>query len=220
MKTQPYEKGSIRSKRAWEESAAIVGVHPVILRDVYIDRWCHAVQARNFLDCIKRNNEKGFLETVKAECAEAAKDWTDERIAEKEAQSQEFAEERDFSDLMDYRLKQLIEVGDEIRAEETKTFLSGGEYLTKGKLYKIVELRDDGLCDFTAITRTNFEAEPNWSSIHGVRSLWRDGVEIWNWHQAYFDLWCEQNPDHPQTEDMRTYAAEQIEKATTGDTAR
>lgn len=75
--------------------------------------------------------------------------------------------------------------------------------MTRGKRYPIKELKEEGISSFYAITSVDVEGEINYCLNFGIRSLWRDGVEIWNWSMAYLELFMEQNPDHPQTNELR-----------------
>lgn len=201
MQCDPYEKRSVRSKRNWGEAAAHLGVHPAILREAYISRYFGPIQAKDFISIIMRKDDKKFVTMVKETCA--AIKWTEAEIAEKEEKTQEAMEDSDFADLMNYRLKLLIEIGDEWLSDETKTYtFSDTQYLTKGKRYTIQTLRDEGGSEFGLTTTTDLPKETNYTSVHACKSIWRDGKEIWNWHRAYLALWLEQNPGHPQTQEM------------------
>jgi hypothetical protein len=197
MKVKPYEKYSIRSRRRWKEAADKLGIHTVILREIYWQVWFRGVEASYVLDQII----SGEWDLQKVLNDEQMPVMTPEEIAEKDEKQLKAAEDEDFTDLMYYRLKKLIQVGDYVMCDESKTFLSGGEYVTAGKKYRIKELSDDrdGLTGFTAITTTNMRKEQHWLSHLGVNSLWRGRKEIWNWSTAYFDLYLEQNPDFPKT---------------------
>ena len=195
MKCKPYEPASIRHKRIWDEAAASLGIHPAILREGFFSRWFTSVGASDFIDLIKRGEIKvdEFLEIK----------LTPEECEAKNTKFESSKLDQDFGDLLHYRLKTIIEVGDYVVANETKTYtFSGTQYLTKGKQYKIIELNDEGGSIFGAITKTDIKGEKNWTSVYGMNSVWRDGKEIYNWNADYLALWLEQNPNHPQTESM------------------
>ena len=207
MNVKPYEKYSVRSPKMWKLAADKMGVHPVILRKLYVDRYCAPIAARDFIDLILKNkrnrDDQKFADRLVEELAEIK--MTPEEIAAKEASSQEAAEAMDFCDELSYRLKQLIQVGDEIVSDENKDFcFSKKQYQTAGNRYKILNLLDnrDGLTDFTAITNADIKGQI-WWNVHGVQSVWRDGKEIWNWWRDYHALFVEKNPNHPQEAELR-----------------
>ena len=216
MKTEPYEKFADRHNRIWSEAAKVLGVHPVVLREIYIQKWFVGMQSSDFLYLIhngeqQSNRKQDWRKKVKEECE--ALGWTPEQIAAKQAKSAEFEDDNEFTNILQYRLKQLIEVGDELLSDETKTYcFSEKQYITKGKRYKIVALKDEDGTKFGYQTETDLPVEVDYGSNYGVKSLWRDGKEIWNWWQAYHDLWVEQNPDHPKTQEMIDYTKNEIKK--------
>lgn len=209
MQTQPYEKYSIRSKRFWDEAANLAGCSTSILRNVYHQKYW-GLTGTEFVNSLKRKPER--LEKLKQECQAVA--LTAQEIEDEQTLHKAPAEENDFDDLLQYRLKQLIQVGDEWLAQESKTFLSGPEYITKGKRYRITELDDrrQSLSEFSARTTTNFPEETNCIGNYGCNSLWRDGVEIWNWHLAYLELAKEQIPDDPQIPELTAHCHDEAEK--------
>jgi hypothetical protein len=206
-----YEKSSVRSARAWAEAAAPLGVHPVILREFYFDKYCRGVQRRDFFSLLKRGGIKPTAEDL-------ATTMTPEEIEAKALAQQKANEENDSCDLLLWRLKQLVEVGDEVMSDETKTFtFSQAQYITQGKRYKITELKDDGGSEFGFISDTDIEGERNWGSAYGIKSLWRNGVEIYNWNLAYLELFKEENPDHEQTQIMIEHCTRQAELSRKGE---
>jgi hypothetical protein len=198
MKVKPYEKYSIRSTRRWKEAAAKLGLHHIILRKIFFDYWW-VLDASQFLDYI----DSGRWDLQKTLNDHPLPTLTEEEIKTEEDRWKKAGEDNDFTDLMYYRLKKMVKVGDYFMSDETKTFLSGGEYLTAGKKYRIKELSDKrsdhGLVGFTAITTTNMRKEQHWCSHLGINSLWRGRKEIWNWNLAYLELFKEQNPDYHRT---------------------
>lgn len=196
----PYVPSSVRSKEAWEDVAKFVGLHPTQVREAYIQRWCAPIQSKDWIKLVKRGDiTKADIEEVKISVPE--KDWDVFH-----AEWCEAGKQNDFCDLLNYRLKQIIQLGDKWVSDETKTYcFSGWQYLTKGKKYTIVSLAEDGVSDFKAQTTTDLRKERHWIGVHGCRSIWRRDKEIWNWHLAYQALWEEQNPNHPQTELMRKH---------------
>jgi hypothetical protein len=208
MKVDPYIPLSVRTKAAWKRAGEILGLHPVVVREGFLQDWFRVMESKTFFTLLESGEiKKEEFDSVK---------FTDEQINEKQKIWDDALKESEDTDLMDYELKQLIEVGDEILSTDTKKFLSGGEYITTGKRYKIKELHDDGLTGFSAITSTNMKGERNWECVHGVRSLWRKGKEIWNWNIAYFEMFKRMNPNHPQTKEMEEHCLIQAEKIRQG----
>ncbi len=203
MKTIPYELFSVRRSRRDKELSDKLNLHPVIVREAYINRWWQS--GSYFYD----NVMKG--EITREEVIAEAKDFMempDVELERRETKWQESSKENDFCDIMNYRLKQIIEVGDYLMSDETKTYcFSKKQYQTKGKLYKIRELSDDrdspmtGICAITNSDMRNKQDTIHWCH-YGIKSVWRGKKEIWNWSLAYFQLWKEQNPNHPQTQEM------------------
>ena len=207
MQVQPYEPKSVWLRRQWTAAADAIGVNPNVLRKVYIDRWFVGMDRKDFLrlctspnDIPKndRGGKKGFIATIREECEKV--DLSEE---EENRDIREAWIEADFSDLLWYRLKELIQIGDEFVSDETKTFFSSEQqYLTKGNRYKILTLRDEDGGEFGFTTETDIPGEINFTSNFSCQSIWRNGEEIWSWKKAYLSLWLEQNPNHPQTQEM------------------
>jgi uncharacterized protein (DUF1330 family) len=74
-----------------------------------------------------------------------------------------------------------VQVGDYVNSSDDKTFLSGGQYLTKGKLYKVKQLdfREDTK-SYCVVVDADIPDEIAWLSMTGL--IIRDGIVIWNWH--------------------------------------
>lgn len=202
MRVRPYELRSVRNKLAWQDIATQLGLHITIVKEAYFSKWCTGVQAIDFISLVKKG------EITREQIVEDGCDFMEMPIAEldrREAEALKDSQDSDFSDLVSYRLKAIVQVGDEVVSEENKTFcFSQQQYQTQGKRYKIASLSDarGGLTEFTAITNADIVNESiHWSS-YGIRSLWRNGKEIWNWNLAYLELFKEQNPNHPQTPEM------------------
>lgn len=212
MNCAPYKTLAERTKEGYREISKILGLHPVIIREVYFNRWFTGMDIRDFFALIKSGE-------IKREEFDGVQ-FTDEEIAKKQRTWNKAVKDNEFSDQLSYQLKQLIEVGDETVCDETKTFcFSNKQYLTAGKKYKIIELNDkrDTLTGFTAITNTDLEGERNWESNHSVRSLWRNNKEIWNWNVAYYNLWIEQNPKDKDNVEFKEHSMRSAEKARKGE---
>jgi len=203
----PYEKSSVRKARLWKAAGESVNIHPVILREYYLDEYLGCT-ASDFISLIKKGKIKIDPKDLKT--------FTPEEILDRESKSQKAAEDNDFCDLLTWRLKNLIEIGDYLVSDENKTFLSGGKYQTKGKKYKITDLKDEGGSNFGYVTTADIKGEKIWGSNYGVKSVWRKGKEIWNWNLAYLELWLEENPNHPETEKMIKHCNEGAEKTRKG----
>ncbi len=208
MKCDPYVPSSVTNKKAWDEVASILGLHPVVARQVYLDRW-YTMDKKDFFALV-RNGEftKKDFDVVK---------MTQEELDAEYVSWCDAMKERDFSDLMYYRLKQIIEVGDETVCNETKTYcFSGKQYQTQGKRYKIENLYDEGNSEFRYQTTTDLPTETNWGSFLGCKSIWRGDKEIWNWSIAWLELWKEQNPGHPETASMEEHCNQKAENLRLG----
>lgn len=214
MKVKPYVLKSIRSKLRWQAAADKLGVHVAILYQVFKDK---GTIGSEFLDAIMSDSQEMFQADVKKAASECPLS-----LAECEAELLEidrFLNDLDFLDLLNYRLKQIIRVGDEIVSYESKKYLSGRKYQSARRRYKISSLEDfrSDLSDFCAITNADIKGEKIYWCVHGIRSVWRKGKEIWNWHIAYHDLWVEQNPNHPETKKMEKQRDKYAAKARRGD---
>ena len=209
MHVQPYIPPSARSKEAWQKIADYLGVHPVVARLAWVD--CFAGMELSTWMSMVLNGEMKDLEL--------SNPFTPEELERKQKSYEDAQEERLLSDTLHYRQKMIVEVGDEVVSYEDKTFLSGARYQTQGKRYRITSLEDDGLTRFSATTLCDLKKEgPIYWSHYGIRSIWRDGVEIWNWSLAYYELFVEQNPGHPQTEELRVRSEESARYDRTGET--
>jgi len=217
MKCAPYEKQSIRGKRRWHQAASFLNMHPALLKEIYLDVWCTGIDAGDFIDYVLAG-KKGFTRAELLEHPTKMDNWTKEQLDAKEANSQKWSEESDFCDLLNYRLKQLIRVGDYTIADETKTYcFSKKQYITKGKKYRIRELFDERGSSFGCRTSTDLPKESNHESVHGIKVLWRNGKEIWNWNLEYLKLWQEQNPGHPQWQKMIEHCTKKAKKIRRGE---
>jgi hypothetical protein len=202
MKVKPYIKASVRTKKAWDNLAKMLDLHCTIVREAYFNRWFTSVDFGDFINLIETG------EITRDDVIEAGEDWMEIPVSELDkmlVKKEKASLENDDSDLLHYRCKQLIQLGDEIVSDETKTFcFSGKQYQTQGKRYKITSLDDKraGLSGFTARTESDIEGEGIWWSSYGVKSLWRDGKEIWNWNLGYLQIFMENNPNHPDTQEM------------------
>lgn len=214
MQVEPYIPFSVRNTQKWNDAAADFGVHPVILFEAYIKRYFTGMDSVDFLNLLKRDSERKFVGEVREMCNALASIFTAEQLVDKSAELLAAAIDNGFCDLMHYRLKQIIEVGDEWLCDESKTYcFSGKQYLTRGERYQITKLCDDRCSPLVGFTMTHTTDMPdnfNSASHYSCKSVWRNGSEIWNWYQAYLDLWVEQNPGDPQTQMMVDYTAEKI----------
>lgn len=48
----------MRAPRLWGKAAAAIGVHPIVLQDVYIDRYCTGMGADDFRHIIEKGPGK------------------------------------------------------------------------------------------------------------------------------------------------------------------
>lgn len=217
MNVKPYVPHSVRSKQFWKKLADKLNFHPAFVWEAYMNKWCCGVGARDFHQLVMTG------EITRDEVIEAGEDFLEVPISEldrRQIEHEKWAKENDFTDLLNYHLKQHIQVGDRIVSDETKTFCgSKKQYQTQGKKYRVLELDDkrDGLTDFTAITNADMKGERIWWGVHGIRSVWRGRKEIWNWHLDYLELFKEQNTGHLQTQEMIDHCSKQAEKARKGE---
>ena len=207
MTVEPYVPKSVRSKLAWEATAKILGVHPVVARQGYINRWAGCLSSREFHKLVAKKEivatNREFINTLSPEELE-------ERLANP-------CQESDFGDRLNYICKSRIEVGDELVSADTKTFCFGGQqYQTKGNRYKVLSLTDDGPCDVAVVTESDIPGEKIWWSVHGIISIWRNGIEIYNWSREYLTQWMAENPDHPKTQEMVAFCNKRAAESALG----
>lgn len=202
MKCEPYEKSSIRLMRLWTEAAKKLNVAAIVLREVFLSRWWRCMEREDFFRYITNpGNDQKLFNSVVEECAKIS--WSPEEIDAKTKDWLRVLDEHQDSDIVHYRLKCLIEVGDEWLCEESKTYtFSEKQYLTAGKRYRIEALTDQGGFEFGFQSTTDLKGERHWESVFGCRSIWRGGKEIWNWYQAYLEVFMESNPDHPEMQEL------------------
>lgn len=219
MQCQPYETLMVRGARRWKEAADGLGVDPTVLQQVYFDHWWRTMQGDDFRYYMTHEDgDQKFRTQVKAQCAEL--NLTAEAIAAQAKRQAEIWEEGNDCDEKSHRLKCIIEVGDEWMCDETKTYcFSGVQYLTAGKRYAILSLTDKHPTgpEFSLTTATDLPGEINYISELSCMSIWRDGVEIWNWNLAYLAYWLEHNPDHPQRQEMIDHCTERAKKTSIGE---
>jgi len=204
MNCQPYEPRSVRSERYWSNLSEKTGIHQTVLRKAKLDSciW----EASRFADMLLKED----LKTKEPELFET--NMSIEELDAKLEKSRDAAREHDDMDLLHYKLKQLVEVGDQFLNDETKTYLSGGEYMTAGKFYLIKTVSDDSEgvpTEFGFTSTCNMVKETNWGNSLGLKSLWRGGKEIWNWYTAYFESYAERHPETPadKLEELRVHCA-------------
>ena len=139
MKVKPYVLGSVRNTQAWNEIADLLNLHVVIVREAYMARWCAPVQARDFIDLVKRG------EITREEVVEAADCFMEfplEELDRREAASLELSQENDFSDRLDYKLKQIIEVVELV----FERLLQLDDQFDVGRTPEVIELRRGREC--------------------------------------------------------------------------
>jgi len=197
MKTEPvYISRKLRSQQAWARAGNAVRMNPDILRELYIHTWCAPIQARDFIKMLV-DGEITRKQLLEHDSIAAAK----KRFAAAEARRKKESSvmDTDDCDRINFACKAVIQIGDYWEAGETKTYLHGGAYITKGKKYKITSLKDEGFGEFSFTTTTNFPAPDNihYESCHGVRRLFRKGKLIWDWTAAFILDWDEHHPDKP-----------------------
>ena len=129
MKREPqYVPLSQRSREAWAATAAKLDLSPEVVWEIYVSRFFTGVCARNF---------HSLVASGRMTRAEVLKGTTIEKIeAVISAKPKgETVEDEDFDagDRLNFDAKGVLEIGDEWEADETKRYLSGGEYITEGK---------------------------------------------------------------------------------------
>lgn len=176
METQPYITHAERAKARWTRVGELLGVSPDLAQEIFLQRFFTVMNSYDFQHWLETEQDAKEVVLSRAKGVTLPEPMS----AVESALSDEIIEE---ISRKNYDLKSLIEVGDEILAEDTKTFLSGSEYLTKGKWYQVLSLEErpsDGLTDFTGITATNMPKERNFFGAHSVTVLRRNGKVIWN----------------------------------------
>lgn len=205
MKREPqYVSRAQRSRDGWAATGALLGMPGEVAREIFIRHYWTGIDARDFHALVARGeftrenilSRAGSVESVQAEMASRAKDDT---ISD---------EEIDSGDRLNFELKGVIEIGDEWEAGESASFLSGGEYITKGRRYRITDFADRGFGDFSVLVTTNFPAPDNkhWVCAEGIRRVFRDGRLIWDWKAAWVRQWNARNPDNLYPADAETLA--------------
>jgi len=176
MKTKPYVTHAERAKVRWTKVGELLGVSPALAQEVFLQCFFRVMDPYDFQDWLETEQDAKEKILSRAKGITLPKPMS----AAESALSDEIIEE---ISRKNYDLKCLIEVGDEILAGSTETFLSGGEYITKGKWYRVLSLEErpsDGLTDFTGTTTTNMPKERNFFGAHSVTVLRRNGKVIWN----------------------------------------
>ncbi|MGO8750595.1 MAG: hypothetical protein ACLQNE_31995 [Thermoguttaceae bacterium] len=179
MKTEPYIPLAQRQLAFWTKVSDILGIPPDDAREVYIQCWCSGMDSKDFLRCLEtgRLTKEQVLERAQHMKPKSPQGETDERSAVIDDIIDEIHQEIDEEN---YRLKQIIEVGDEVLAGENKRFLTSGEYITAGKWYVVQHLHDqEGMTDFAVVTSTNIPGENNWENQFSIKVLRRQGQVIW-----------------------------------------
>lgn len=170
---EPYIKLSIRQNTAWEKIAQKLGAPTQEVIDLY--------KASRYL-----GEFKGFANRVHsgkltlAGLRTSLCRPTKTRTAEENKEFEDVIQSLDEIDLETWELRKLIRVGDELEATEDKYYLSGPQYLIKGKRYPIISLHEEGPVEFGGVTLCEMPLpEKLWFSNFGVRRLFRDGNLIW-----------------------------------------
>jgi hypothetical protein len=177
MKTDQYIPREERHRVFWAEVSQILEMSPEEAEHAFIHTHFVSMDAKNFLSCVKSGKiTKATLEKFHIPPLE--------HCQESQQVIEITNEVLDELDQQNYKLKQVIEIGDEILAEENRTFLSGGEYITKGEWYVVQELIDNGHIDFTAITSCNMPEERNYQGVWGISVVRRNGVVIFDRHNC------------------------------------
>jgi len=176
MKVDPYVPAQERKRVLWEKVGNLLQMDPQEIAHIFFYVYWHSMEAKDFLRCV----EKGKI--TKETILEHAKEIParKEKTPEEQQECNAVAESLNESDRQNWELKKIIEIGDEVLGEDNKTFLSGGEYITKGKWYKIQEMMDTGNADFSVITSTNMKGERDWECPWGISVVRRNGQIIWD----------------------------------------
>lgn len=179
MKVVPYISRAQRIATLWGEAAMLSGMPSEEIYELFIQIFFTSMDAGGFVYCLRSNQitQEQLRKYKKQMKPPPVRSQTFESNQERKA----VADCMESIDQKSYECKKVIEVGDEILEKESKTFcFSKKEYITKGKWYTVMELRDTGVCSFTAITTTNLAGEQNWQSELGISVIRRNGKIIWD----------------------------------------
>jgi hypothetical protein len=167
------------------KAAKVLGVDSITLEALRFTDWLTLGDTRTFCEQIIKGRLTGER-VLKGVDRPEVQQWVEYLKSDENLSSSASNDQMDF---MNFQLRQIIQVGDCIIADESRYFLSGGEYLTQGKIYEITTIHDRDLGDFSVYHKTNFP-EPDdkaVTSVHGIKLVYREGVEIWSWWKAWKD---------------------------------
>jgi hypothetical protein len=175
-----YVPRSERTAAMFEQAANILAIDGLTLRALFLVDWFTAMGSKDFCNLINSGGltteevvkglDRPEIQTYKQhltdETANAMSDEMDRRL---------------------FELKRVIKIGDQIVAGESRRFLSGDEFITKGGRYPIIAIRDGGYGDFSVCHKTNLPAPDDriWTNSYGINFLYREGQEIWSRHEAW-----------------------------------
>jgi hypothetical protein len=179
-----YVPLSERTAAMFEQAAGILAIDGPTLQALFLVDWIRTLRSKNFCELISSGS-------LKAEQVVKGLDRPDIELYKKTVADESENALSNARDRRSFELKKMIKIGDEIVAEETRTFLSGGEYITKGGRYPIISIDDQGYGDFTVRHKTNLPAPDDQTITNncGIYFLYRAGKEIWSWHEAWKKDW-------------------------------
>lgn len=179
MRTEPYIPAAERKRKLWSDASKLSGMTVEEIQELYIQIFFTSMEANAFVDLLRRK-EITREQLMKYQSQMQPRIHT-VRTEHDQGMCEAVEESLNNSDRKNYDCKQIIEVGDEVLAGETKTFcFSKKEYITKGEWYKVISLNDDGVASFCAVTETNIPGEQNWENVWGISVVRREGKIIWD----------------------------------------
>jgi hypothetical protein len=175
-----YVPLSVRTAAMFEQAAHILAIDGLTLQALFLVDWVPGLSSKVFCNQIK----SGRLTT---EQVVKGLDRPDIQTYKQHRTDETTNAMSDAIDRHCFELKRVIKIGDQLVAGESRTFLSGGEHITKGGRYPIIAINDEGYGDFSVCHKTNLPApdDGTWTNALGIKFLYRDGKEIWSWYEAW-----------------------------------
>jgi hypothetical protein len=184
-----YVSNSLRSKVTWRATGAKLGIEPEEAKELYFETYFSGMSGSDFHDLVSRGEITLYELTRHVTLAKIRDKLEERRKSPRKIDSYlESPTKMDTNDRLDYRLGLLLRVGDEVEALETMNYLSGGEYITKGKRYRIARItQNGGLHDWTLVTSTNLPEEVHYQGLCSLNNYYRNGILIWSRSPFYID---------------------------------
>lgn len=179
MKTESYVPLSQREHDFWSAIGSDLSVHPFTAHYAFrnsgleLDAWREQI-------CDLTSNEYGVLREVRRQLEDGG--HLTDAAAKLYQQWIQHLKEKTLRDALRYKLKQTVQIGDCVVCNRAT------EHMCIGMRYPIIRLVDDGFVGFTAYVRTDAKDVEGEIIGRSIMSLWRDWVEVWNFHLDYLEV--------------------------------